>query len=87
MNKKEARTAGFRMLPSYYEAIRNLPDDARLKLYDAVCDFGFGNDPPELDALTAAFFLLMRPTLEKSIRYFEKQKENSNKELNPLKNI
>ena len=46
-----AKTNGFRLLPSYYEAIRDLPDAERLLLYDAVFDFGFGNEVQELPPL------------------------------------
>ena len=76
---RKANTDGFRMLPSYYEAIRDLPDEDRLRLYDAILDRGFGNEVEELPPVLAGFFLLIEPTLEKSTRYFEKQRANGSR--------
>lgn len=81
----EAKTAGFRMLPSYYEVIRELPDEQRLLLYDAVMDYGFGNEPQELPAMLRGYLKLMIPSIEKSIRFEEKQKANGSKGGRPRK--
>ena len=74
-----ANTRGFRLLPSYYEAIRELPDGERLALYDAIFDFGFGNQVEELPLTVRAYFTLMKPSIEKSVEFFERQKANSDK--------
>ena len=76
---KISKTRGFRMLPSYYEAIRVLPKGERLALYDAIFDFGFGNEPAELPMHLRAYFTLMAPSIEKSVLFFERQKANSEK--------
>lgn len=80
-----AKTNGFRLLPSYYEAIRDLPDEERLLLYDAVFDFGFGNEVQELPPLLKSLFGLIVPTLERSIRFEEKQRRNGAKGGRPSK--
>ena len=72
-----AKTWGFRVLPSYYDAIRNLSDRERLRLYDAMFDYGFGNEVGELAPMQHTFFTLMQPSLEKSVLFFERQKANS----------
>ena len=65
---------GFRVLPSYYGAIRDLPDEERLRMYDALFDFGCaGAEPENLAPLERAVFLLLRPTVESSARYFDEQ--------------
>ena len=74
-----AQTAGFRMLPSYYESISALPDKERLELYDAIMNLGFGNETGELSAIASCIFHLIEPSLKKSVRYFEKQRENGSK--------
>ena len=74
-----AKTAGFRWLPSYYEAVRDLPDRERLAIYDAIADFGFGNEVTELPPLLRGMFGLIKPTLEKSVRFERKQRENGQK--------
>ena len=81
----KANTSGFRWLPSYYEAIRDLPDPERLAMYDAITDYGFGNEVVELPPILQGFFLLMQPTLEKSIKFEAKQKSNGQKGGRPPK--
>lgn len=80
-----AKTEGFRVLPSYYEAIRDLPDEERLKLYDALFDFGFGNEISELPPILNSLFRLIEPTLAKSIKFEAKQKANGQKGGRPPK--
>lgn len=75
----EAKTNGFRWLPSYYVAVRDLPDEYRLALYDAIADYGFGNEIGELPPMLNAIFSLIRPTLEKSVKFEDKQKANGAK--------
>lgn len=75
----KANTHGFRVLPSYYEAIRDLPDNDRLALYDAIWDYGFGNDVADLSPVLKGFFALIMPTLQNSVRFEEKQVENGRK--------
>lgn len=75
----EAKTSGFRMLPSYYEVIRDLPDEERLALYDAVMDFGFGNTPENLSPILGGYLKLMQPSIQKSIKFEAKQKANGQK--------
>lgn len=81
----KANTYGFRMLPSYYEAIRDLPDPERLRMYDAIMDYGFGNAPGQLPASLRGIFGLIRPTLAKSIKFEAKQVENGKKGGRPSK--
>lgn len=57
---------GFTYFESYHKAIRNLPDDMRLKLYDVIFDYMFDEKEPELDVTEMAFFELMRPHLDTS---------------------
>ena len=82
---KNAKSAGFRWLPSYYDATRWLPDAERLAMYDAILDYGFGNDVGELPPLLKGFFCLMMPSIEKSIRFEQEQKDNSAKGGRPKK--
>ncbi len=81
----KAKTDGFRWLPSYYEAVRDLPDSERLTIYDAIIDFGFGYEEPDLPPLLSGYFRLIKPSLERSIRFETKQKENGSKGGRPPK--
>ena len=79
-------TDGFRLLSSYYEAIRPLPDEERLMLYDAVWDFGFlGEEPENLPPLVNAVFIGLRENIRNSVRHYEKQTENGRKGGRPPK--
>lgn len=82
----KARTQGFRLLPSYYEAIRDLPDQERLQIYDALMDYGFGNAVQGLPPSIQGYFRLIQPSLDKSIKFEIKQKENGAKGGRPPKN-
>lgn len=68
---------GVLILPSYYEALRSLPDDMRLALYDAMLDFGFcGTEPDGLGVAEKAIFTLIRPSMERAIEKYEAQYKN-----------
>lgn len=77
---------GFRVLPSFYEAIRPLPDEDRLALWDAIMDFAFeGVEPEGLSSIQKTIFVLLRPIIEKSVCYYEKQGINGAKGGRPPK--
>lgn len=83
--EKKPKTDGFRILPSYYEAIRNLPDTERLLLWDAIMDYGFGNDVEDLPPMLRACFTLLEPVIKKSVEYYQTQKKNGKKGGRPPK--
>ncbi len=80
-------TQGFRVLPSYYEAIRPLPDRERLILWDAIMDLAFnGEEPAEMEPMIRGYYLLLKPTIIGSVQYYQKQKSNGDKGGRPPKN-
>ena len=48
---------------SFYEALKELPDDIRLKVFDAVCEFALGGIEPALVGVEKAIFALIRPQI------------------------
>ena len=77
---------GFMMLPSYYEAIRPLPDDQRLALYDAIMDYAFqGVDPVDLPPILNGYFVLLRPNIDSSSSRYAASVENGKKGGRPPK--
>lgn len=68
------------MLPSYYEALHPLPDEQRLKMYDAIFDFAFaGREPEGLEPILNGYFLLLKPNIQSSIRHYKCSVENGEK--------
>lgn len=68
---------GFMMLPSYYDAIRPLPDDQRLALYDAIMGYAFdGKEPEGLPPILNGYFVLLRPNIDSSSRRYSASVEN-----------
>lgn len=74
------------MLPSYYESVRELDDDVRLEIWDAMMDFGMaGKEPENLSVVAKALFALMQPNIAKSVAYFESKHSNGKKGGRPSK--
>ena len=62
----------FTVWPSYWEALHELNDGQRLKLYDAIFAFGtLGVEPFFEDVVCKAVFAVIRPNIEKSVKAHE----------------
>ena len=77
---------GVVILFSYYEAIRPLPDDQRLLMYDTILDFALSGAEPDLPPLLAGYFALIRPNIEASMRKYEAAVRNGAKGGRPKEN-
>lgn len=70
---------------SFYEAIKELPDAERLKIYDAICDYSLNLKPTDLQGVAAGFFTLIKPQLDANNKRYEngcvaKTKQEESKE-------
>lgn len=74
---------GLLIFPSYYDAIRHLPDADRLQIYDAICAYGFQDAEPELDGAAYSVFSLIRPIIDSTQRRYKARQENGKKGGNP----
>ena len=74
------------ILPSYYEAIKDLPDTDRLKMYDCLVRYGLYGEIVELPAHLMGFFTLIRPTMDSGKSRYEAACINGNKGGRPRKN-
>ena len=59
------KATSFVFYESFRDASRNLDDDTRLALYDAIMDYSlYGEEPDEGNPVAAAMFKLVRPVLD-----------------------
>lgn len=72
---------------SFYEAIRKLPAENQLELYNAILQYSFTGEIPEnLSEISSAMFILMKPNLDSSQRKYKSSVENGKKGGRPRKN-
>ena len=77
---------GVLFLPSFYEAIADLPDTERLGAYDAVVRYGLYGELVEMSPVVKSLFALMRPVIDSSQKRYRAAKENGSKGGRPPKN-
>lgn len=70
---------GVVFLPSFHEAIRELPDAERLGAYDAVVHYGLYGEVVEMSPVVKSLFALMKPVIDSSQNRYRAAKENGNK--------
>ncbi len=70
---------GVVFLPSYHEAIRDLPDSDRLQMYEAIVRYGLYGEVIELSGVTKALFTLIKPNIDSSQNRYRASKENGKK--------
>lgn len=49
---------------SFYEGIKELPDEVRLQLYDVICDYSLNTTEPQLTGTAKGMFTLIRPLID-----------------------
>ena len=56
---------------SFYDAIKELPNELRLEIFDAVCEFSLNGKEPELTGVAKAIFTLIRPQIAANFARYE----------------
>ena len=77
---------GVVFLPSFYEAIKDLPDNVRLGVYDAVVCYGLYGELIEMEPTVKCLFTLIKPNIDASQRRYRTAKANGSKGGRPPKN-
>lgn len=77
---------GVLILPSYHEAIKDLPDKDRLAMYDCIVLYGLYGEEPELPAHLRGFFALIKPQIDSSRNRYDAAVKNGGKGGRPPKN-
>ena len=66
--------------PSFYEAMKILPDNERLQLYDGLCEYSItGTMVTELSPTAKSLFILMKPNIDASSARYQVCVENGKK--------
>lgn len=77
---------GILIQESFYEAMKYLPDQERLELFDGICAYSLcGTVPENLSPVAKSMFILMRPNIDSSAKKYSAAVSNGKKRSN--KNI
>lgn len=55
---------GFIFYGSFYDALSDLPDDLRLRAYDAICKYALLGEEPESGGVVSSIFKLTKPLID-----------------------
>ena len=64
---------------SYYEAIKELPIEQQIKIYEAIFEFGFYGNELKTTGIEKVVFNLIKPTLNSSVSRYSASVENGRK--------
>ena len=82
-----AEINGFIFYKSFYEAIKKLPTEYQVEVYNAIFEYVFtGKEPEELSAVAEAMFILIKPNIDSSQKKYNASVENGKKGGRPPKN-
>ena len=76
---------GVVFLPSFHEAIKDLPDAERLGAYDAVIRYGLYGEVTDMTPVVKSLFVLIKPVIDSSQKRYRASKENGSKGGRPPK--
>lgn len=75
----ERKSKAMAFMLEWYDALRPLPADVRLAVYDAVTAYGLGEDPGELSGVAAAVFTVIRADIDRRRAVSERCREAGRK--------
>ena len=56
---------------SFYDALKNIPDEERLKVYDAIMEYSMYDNETALEGVAYAVFLLAKPQIDANNKRYE----------------
>ncbi len=72
---------------SFYDAIKKIPEEYQLELYNAILSYSLeGIEPNNLSPVAEAMFILIKPNIDSSQKRYEASVENGKKGGRPKKN-
>ena len=70
---------GVVFFPSFHDAIKELPDEQRLNIYDAIACYGLYGEIIEMQPVVKSLFALMKPVIDSSQNKYRAAKANGSK--------
>ena len=71
---------------SFYDAIKKIPEEYQLELYNAILSYSLeGLEPSNLSPIAEAMFILIKPNIDSSQKRYEASVENGKKGGRPKK--
>ena len=70
-----AEKESFVFYASFYEALQDLKDKDRLKIYDAICELALNNNEIKMSGLAKTIFTLIRPQILANKKRYENGKK------------
>ena len=70
-----AEKESFVFYASFYEALQDLKDKDRLKMYDAICELALNNKETKMTGLTKTIFTLIKPQILANQKRYENGKK------------
>ena len=64
---------------SFYEAIKEIPEENQLNVYKAISNYALNQDEIELDGVSKAIFSLIKPQLDANYKKYENGKQKKSK--------
>ena len=67
------------ILKTYWESIKEFPDEQQLLLWNCIFDYSFNDVEPELTGLTKSIWISIKPTIDSSMKRYKTSVENGKK--------
>lgn len=64
---------------SFFEALKELPENNQLEVYQAIAVYALNQEEPKLEGVSKAIFNLIKPQLDANYRKYENGKQNKSK--------
>lgn len=64
--KTDEEKSGYVFYETFYEAIKDLPDETKLRFYNAITEYGLFHIEPDFEGLENAVWLQMRYSIDKA---------------------
>ena len=65
---------------SFYDAIRQLPDESQLTVFRAIAEYGIMGEEPKCEGVAKAIFSLVKPQIDANNKRYENGKRNKKQE-------